>query len=124
MSREIGVRGAEILPAAATVKARARVRRRRRRGRGGEAAIAADSSRCFRSPGTVGRGGSSAASSGLSLSLWRWMGLSVVGLWPCGLSNRWSREVTGLRIGSHLGEFHHPIPFNGPCIDSPFTLFV
>ena len=75
MSCEIGVREAEILPAAATVRARARVRRRRRRGRGGEAAIAADGPRCFRSPGTVGRGGSSAASSGLSLSLWRWMGL-------------------------------------------------
>jgi len=32
MSREIGVRGPEILPAAAPARARARVRRRRRRG--------------------------------------------------------------------------------------------
>jgi hypothetical protein len=40
MSREIGVRGAEILPAAAPARARARVRRRRRR-RGGGADAAA-----------------------------------------------------------------------------------
>ena len=39
MSREMGVRGPEILPAVAPARARARVRRRRRRGGGDAAAI-------------------------------------------------------------------------------------
>ena len=95
MSREIGVRGAEILPAAATVRARARVRRRRRRGRGGEAAIAADGPRCFRSPGWTGRlvGGELVP---VAL-VWRRMGLDAVVKFSRTKSSREVEWLTGFR---------------------------